>query len=104
MTPEKRAELDERNARIVRYYQDGHSISECGVEFRLGRQRVQQILKEAGAWKPYQKSDRTEFLGVSVSAETKTRLNAIADKRGVRSVSKLTSDLLDEYVQDEEVK
>jgi hypothetical protein len=101
MTPEKRAEIDERNARIVDYYKEGHSISECGVEFKLGRQRVQQILKEAGVWKPYEKSERTQFLGVSVSEETKAGLNAIAERRGVRSVSKLTSDLLDEFVQKE---
>lgn len=94
---EKREKLERRNLDICAYYVAGHRLSECASKFGLGRQRVQQILQAGNVWKPYARSDRTKFLGVSVSEQTKTKLEALAESRGV-SVSKLTSDELDRLV------
>ena len=72
MTPkEKQMQRLARDAAICVYHQDGHKLSECASKFRLDRQRVLQILKKAGIWRPYVKTNRTKFLGVSVSEETK---------------------------------
>lgn len=90
---EKRQQMTQRNADICAYYKAGHKLSECASRFGLGRQRVQQILLAAGIWKPYVKGDRTEFLGVSVSAADKAALTEEAARRGL-SMSALTSDLI----------
>lgn len=94
---EKRLKMEQRNLDLCIYYKQGHKLSECASKFGLGRQRVQQILQAANVWTPYQKSCRTQFLGVSVSEDTKTKLEALAEQKGV-SVSKLTSDELDRLV------
>ena len=84
---------DERNAAICAYYKEGHKLSACAKQFQLGRQRVLQILKAAGAWRPYEKGTRTKFLGVTVSEATKDGLTKMAAEKGT-SVSQLTSDVL----------
>lgn len=99
MTPEeKKAQMDARNAAIVAYYSDGHKLAECASHFRISRQRTLQILKDAGAWRPYVKNNRTQFLGVTVTEETKEGLKNVADERGV-SVSQFASDVLDDAVK-----
>lgn len=87
--------ITERNAQICKYYQDGHKLSECASKFKLGRQRVLQILKEGGVWVPYASIPRAKktFLGVSIDEDTKERLSEKAKEEGV-SVSKLTDDIL----------
>jgi hypothetical protein len=87
-----------RNAEICAYYNEGHKLAECASRFKLGRQRILQILQASGAWRPYVKTDRVKFLGVTVSDETKAALKDLADEKGV-SVSRLTSDILDEAVR-----
>lgn len=99
MTPdERKAQMNERNAAICDYYQQGHKLAECASRFKLGRQRVLQILQAAGVWRPYVKSKRTEFLGVTVSEATKENLKTAADARGV-SVSQFTADALDDALK-----
>lgn len=99
MTPEeRRAQAAKRDAEICAYYQAGHKLAECATRFKLGRQRILQILKAAGVWQPYVKMKRTKFLGVSITDETKDALKQKAEERGV-SVSRLTSDILDEAVK-----
>jgi predicted HicB family RNase H-like nuclease len=98
MTPEeKHAQMMTRNAEIVAYYLAGHSLAQCSSHFQLGRQRTLQILKKSNVWKPYVKTSRTQFLGVTVSEETKDALRQRAEEEGI-SVSKLVSDALDEAV------
>lgn len=99
MTPEeKRAQMTERDKAICDYYEAGHKVADCASNFKLGRQRVVQILKDAGVWRPYVRTNRTKFLGVNVTDETKDALRAKADEMGV-SVSRLTSDILNEAVK-----
>lgn len=98
MTAETKKAMKERNERICAFYAEGHSQAECMREFSLKRQRVQQILKRGGAWKRHEPSNRTKFLGVSVSDATKSRLEEKAEDAGV-SVSKLASDALDQLVK-----
>lgn len=91
--------MDARNARICGYYDEGHSIAACAKHFVLSRQRVQQILKKGGAWRPHEPSGRTEHLGVTVKEETKTALERkAAEMDPPTSVSKLASDALDALV------
>lgn len=94
---EKRAQMTTRNQAICDFYKAGHKQKECASKFKLGRQRVLQILQAGGAWKPYEKGDRTKFLGVNVSEETKEALARKAEAQGV-SVSRLASDALDAVV------
>lgn len=99
MTPEdKKVQMDRRNTDICAYYEKRHTLAECASFAKLGRQRVAQILQAGGVWRPYVKTDRTKFLGVTVSEQTKDALTRKADKQGV-STSRLTSDILDEAVR-----
>lgn len=93
----KRELKRQRDEAICAYYVAGHKLAECASHFRLGRLRVLQILKAGGVWKPYVKTKRTKFLGVTVTPETKAALEEKAEDLGV-SVSKLASDALDEVV------
>lgn len=96
MTPEeKKAAMDQRNLDICACYVNGASLAETCSKFKLGRQRVRMILEAAGVWRPYRKSERIVHLGVTVSQETKDKLNAAAEAAG-ESASKFTSDLLEE--------
>lgn len=87
----------QRDADICAYYQTNQSLASCGKKFALKRQRIQQILKQAGVWKPYVKGDRTQFLGVSISEQTKEALRQRAKEQGI-SASRLASDALDVVV------
>jgi hypothetical protein len=69
----------------------------------IGRMRIMQILKAGGVWKPYVKSGRDKFLGVTVTEETKTALERKAADAG-KSVSRLASEVLDEAVKTNEVQ
>jgi hypothetical protein len=94
MTPEeKRSKKAERDAEICTYYLSGAKLSRCASRFRLGRQRVLQILQKAGVWKPYVKSTRTAFLGVKIEGGIKEQLKQEADRQGI-SVSQLVSSKL----------
>lgn len=95
---EKKIQMTQRDAAICEYYVAGHKIAACASQFKLGRQRILQIIKAAGVWKPYTKMDRTRFLGVNVTDATKGALKVRAGKRGI-SVSQLSSDILDEAVK-----
>lgn len=94
---EKSAAMKTRNDEIVAYYQAGNKLKACASRFKLGRQRIYIILQAAGAWIPYVKGDRTKFIGVNVSQETKEAIASRAEKEGV-SVSKFVSDRLDQAV------
>ena len=99
MTPEeKTAQMAIRNDAICTYYLDGHKVAECARHFQLNRQRILQILKQAGVWVPYVKTRRTQFLGVSVKVSTKVALMRKADQEGT-SVSRLVSDAADQLVK-----
>lgn len=91
---EKGVRMMARNEAICAYYGEGHKLRECASRFRLGRQQVMNILKKAGVWRPYVKGERTKFLGVSVSEQTKDALRAKAKVEG-KSVSLLVSAALD---------
>ena len=95
---EKKAQMTVRNQTICDYYVAGHNVRECASAFQLGRQRIMQILKASGVWRPYEKGSRTKFLGVNVSEETKDALRVKADAEG-KSVSRFASDVLDEVVR-----
>lgn len=95
---EKSTQKTQRNADLCAYYNEGHNARQCASKFRIARQRVIQILQEAHVWKPYVKNNRTQFLGVSVSEETKDALRVKADAEG-KSVSRFASDVLDEVVR-----
>ncbi len=100
MTDEERTrQMTDRNQQICSRYLSGGSVKQCASEFRLGRQRIMQILQAAGVWKPYVKQGRSKFLGVNVSAETKDALKHKADDAGV-SVSRFASDALDRAVME----
>ena len=95
MTEEqKRTKMSERNDAICAHYLQGHKLSECASKFRLGRQRILQVLQKAGVWKPYVKNARTQWLGVTVTEEAKVALQREATRRGT-SMSALTSDLIE---------
>ncbi len=99
MTPEeKKAQMTLRNMAICQYYEEGHKLRDCASKFRLSRQLVLRILKQAGVWKPYEKTNRTHYVGVVVSPETKVALRERAKDEGT-SVSKYVSDRLDEMVK-----
>ncbi len=99
MTPEERQrQMTERNAAICAYYIEGHTLRECASHFRLGRQRTQQVLEAGGVWKPYIKSDRSKFLGVTVTEETKAALRERAENEGI-SMSRFASDLIEGAVK-----
>lgn len=88
----------QRDADICAYFRAGHGLIACEQKFKLKRQRLQQILRNADVWKPHVKSTRTKFLGVTVSEGTKIALKQKAAQDGV-SVSKLTANALDALVQ-----
>lgn len=95
--------MTERNAAICAYYQSGRKITECAEKFGLDRQRVYQILKAAKVWRPYKRRvTRTAYVGIFVSPDTKTKLQAVANKHG-RSVSRFASEALDAIVNNKEV-
>jgi hypothetical protein len=96
---EKRIQMEERNAALCAYYTEGHKLAECSSKFKLGRQRVQQILEKAGVWKPYEKSKRDNHLGVTVTTETKEKLKAKADAAG-KSVSRFSSEILEAAINE----
>lgn len=100
MTEEKREEMRLRNEAICRSYQDGRNLAEIGKEFGLKRARIQQILQAAGVWRPLVREPRDEFVGVTVTRETKAALAAKAKERGV-SVSRLASQTFEDLVKEE---
>lgn len=99
MTPKQKKKMEKRNDAICACYAEGKSLAECGRKFGLGRQRVQQILKKAGAWRPHTPSGRTNHVGVTVTQETKKKLKELADENDM-SVSELTAKALDELVKE----
>ena len=99
MTPEEKArQMEARNAAICEFYAEGRSAKQVASKFRIGRQRVYQILNAAGAIIRPRPTRRQKFLGVTITSETKSALEAKAEAEGT-SVSKLVSDALDEVVK-----
>jgi hypothetical protein len=91
-------ERETRDKELCAFYQTSYDIEACVIRFKLKRQRIYQILKEAKVRRPPTTSSRTEFLGVNVKKETKHKLRAKASNAGV-SVSQLASDALDTLVE-----
>lgn len=91
---EKRNQMTQRNADICAYYAAGHTLKQCASKFTLSRQRVYQLLCDAGVRQPYVKTDRTKFLGVNVTEQTKKALTRAAKDKGI-SASRFASDVLD---------
>jgi hypothetical protein len=95
VTPEEKAAAKvARDKAICDHYVAGNKLKAVASQFKLGRWRTMQILRAGGVWKPYEKSGRTEFVGVNVTPETKKALARKADEEG-DSMSKIASDLLD---------
>ena len=88
----------QRDAAIVAFYVRCQNVQACAEHFALSDQRILQIVKAAGVWQPRVKGDRTQFLGVQVSEETKSALHQRARTKQT-SVSRLVSDVLDDEVQ-----
>lgn len=91
----------ERDKQICALYAEGKTLEECGTRFKLTRQRVKQIVKQAGVYRkmeqPGKTSDRDAFLGINVHPAVKEKLRVEADKRPeVRSVSDLCNTWLRE--------
>lgn len=95
---EKKVQMLQRNAAICAHYETGKTLAATSKHFRLSRQRVLQILKESGVWRPYVKSNRTQFLGVNVSEDEKQALQEEAMRRGM-SMSSLTADLIKDMLE-----
>lgn len=90
----------ERNALICRLYQEGLSQAAISQRIHISRERVRQILNEAGIMRrPQQRSKngRQLFLGVLVTKDVKVALQREAEKRGL-SMSELTSTMLGELL------
>lgn len=95
LTPE---EIIQRNKDICASYAAGWRVSQVARQFKLDRQRVRQILQEAGVWRPYQKTERVHHLGVMVTADTREALKEKAEAEGM-SVSQLASTALEKLVE-----
>ncbi len=91
--------MTERNAAICKRYEAGDKVSKIVKDFKLGRQRVYQVVKDAKVRRPTVQGSRTKHLGVTVKDATKIGLQRVADGKGV-SVSQLTSDVLDKVVEE----
>ena len=48
MTAEQLAAIAERRAAIADYYRAGHTMAECGRQFHLTAERINQILTREG--------------------------------------------------------
>lgn len=88
-----------RDTAICEQYLNGMTLEECGRLYKLRRQRIKQIVKAAGLWRPrtVTVSDRNEFLGVNLSGTDKIALKLEADRRGL-SMSALTAELINHAV------
>jgi lambda repressor-like predicted transcriptional regulator len=86
-----------RNDSICAAYQTGLTLAAIGRQFGLSRPRIQQILKKAGVWVPSTKRRRTEYLGVTMTEQTKAALKVEAEKRGI-SLSALSDETLKEML------
>jgi hypothetical protein len=84
----------ERDKQICALYAAGATLQACADRFNLTRQRVKQIVKQAGVYRkteqPGRMSDRDAFLGINVHPDVKEYLRRESIKRPeVRSVSEL---------------
>lgn len=83
----------ERDARICLRYQEGTSLEGLSKWYGVSAQRIWQILSRAGVFvarRDGARTDRTAFLGVTISRDTKDALKREADEKGI-SVSALVS-------------
>lgn len=87
----------ERNRQICEQYQRTGRITETARMFNLGRQRVTQIIKRAGVWKPRTRGPRIAYVGVNVSEEAKQALRDAASAHGM-SISQYTAQVIDDVV------
>jgi hypothetical protein len=91
---DKKTHMLARNAAICDLYLSGATLAACGKRFGLKRQRIKQIVQEAGIWRepiPHIPDGRDEFLGINISPEDKEALKAEAARTNT-SMSALTSD------------
>lgn len=102
---------EERNKEICTAFVNGATVADCSEQFKLTRERVRQILRQAGVFgdsrvRPQtiglteglvQSDTRDEFLGVIVSEADKAALRAEALRRGL-SMSRLSSDFIKEML------
>ena len=72
-----------RNTLICTDHAAGMPLSLLCRKYNLGSQRIKQILQRGGVWRPREKTDRTEFLGIATDARTKRNLKANADALGI---------------------
>lgn len=90
-------EVSERNAEICRLYTGGLTLQQVGDHYGLTKERVRQILREAGVYKTDRKKEtkvvRDAFLGINITEGDKVALCQEAARRGV-SMSQLTADLI----------
>lgn len=90
----------ERNDTICRLYLEGKSLADIGRQFGLKRQRIKQIVVEAGLWRkrmPAQ-NERDEFLGINISESDKVALRAEAARLGV-SMSAMTAEWIKDRLE-----
>jgi hypothetical protein len=89
----------ERDLEICRFYLAGRTLEEIGQHFGVKRQRIKQIVKRAGIWRPQAQPEsvRDHFVGVTLSESDKTALRAEAERRGI-SMSTLTAELIKEML------
>lgn len=93
-----REEIADRNDDLCKYYVEGHTLDECAERFGFSSQWARKILQRKKIWRPQYIKNRTKFLGVNISEETKAALARQAEERGV-SVSRLVSDHVDKLVK-----
>lgn len=105
MTPEEKLQqMNERNATICKVYMEGATLAQCGKQFGLKRQRIKQIVTEAGLWRERGQStnERNAFLGIDLTETDKEALRTEASRQNL-SMSAMTSewirDRLDEIHQ-----
>jgi len=92
-------EPQERDAEICRLYvTEEKTLRAIGKQFKLTRERVRQILKQAGIDKNSRSlTMREEFLGVNLTEDVKEALRTEAERRKV-SMSSLTSEMLSDML------
>ena len=88
----------ERDALIVKRYQEDVPMAALAEEFQISKGRIYQILKKAGVpRRAVRTSERDLFLGINISEDVKNALKAEAARQGV-SMSSLSAKSLREML------
>lgn len=77
------SDRDERDADICRRYLTGETLQSIGDSYGLSRQRIEQIIQQAGIWRQsaIKPSERDEFVGIVVPKPLKDALQDEAETR-----------------------